>query len=138
MAIVDETVERVAIEMITVRRIRRPVGIGVVRRDDRETRAGFCDAMQFRDERHHVRHMLDDVIRDDQVKFVICSREDYDWSVSKLIEYRLAERAGEVLFSPSHHQVSARALADWIVADNLPVRLQLQLHKILWNDEPGH
>ncbi len=44
----------------------------------------------------------------------------------------------EVLFSPSHYQVSARELADWIVADNLPVRLQLQLHKILWNDEPGH
>lgn len=74
----------------------------------------------------------------DQVKFVICSREDYDWAVSKLIEYRLDQRVGEVLFSPSHHQVSARELADWIVADNLPVRLQLQLHKILWNDEPGH
>lgn len=74
----------------------------------------------------------------DQVKFVICSREDYDWAVSKLIEYRLEQRAGEVLFSPSHHQVDARELADWIVADNLPVRLQLQLHKILWNDEPGH
>lgn len=76
--------------------------------------------------------------RNDQVKFVICSREDYDWSVSKLIEYDLAARAGEVLFSPSHKQVDVRALADWIVADNLPVRLQLQLHKILWNDEPGH
>lgn len=74
----------------------------------------------------------------DQVKFVICSREDYDWAVSKLIEYRLEQRAGEVLFSPSHHQVDARQLADWIVADNLPVRLQLQLHKILWSDEPGH
>lgn len=74
----------------------------------------------------------------DQVKFVICSREDYDWAVSKLIEYRLEQRAGEVLFSPSHGQVDARALAEWIVADNLPVRLQLQLHKILWNDEPGH
>lgn len=74
----------------------------------------------------------------DQVKFVICSREDYDWAVSKLIEYRLEQRAGEVLFSPSHHQVDARQLADWIVADNLHVRLQLQLHKILWNDEPGH
>lgn len=74
----------------------------------------------------------------DQVKFVICSREDYDWAVSKLIEYRLEQRAGEVLFSPSHHQVDARQLADWIVADNLPIRLQLQLHKILWNDEPGH
>lgn len=74
----------------------------------------------------------------DQVKFVICSREDYDWAVSKLIEYDLSSRAGEVLFSPSHKQVDARALADWIVTDNLPVRLQLQLHKILWNDEPGH
>lgn len=74
----------------------------------------------------------------DQVKFVICSREDYDWSVSKLIEYRLDECVGEVLFSPSHGQVDARALAEWIVADNLPVRLQLQLHKLLWNDAPGH
>ncbi|SDH96051.1 7-carboxy-7-deazaguanine synthase [Pseudomonas panipatensis] len=73
----------------------------------------------------------------DQVKFVICSREDYDWAVSKLIEYRLQERAGEVLFSPSYQQVEGRTLADWIVADNLPVRFQLQLHKILWNDEPG-
>lgn len=75
--------------------------------------------------------------RNDQVKFVICSREDYDWAVSKLIQYGLAERAGEVLFSPSHQQVNATALADWIVADNLPVRLQLQLHKILWDDAPG-
>lgn len=74
----------------------------------------------------------------DQVKFVICSREDYDWAVSKLIEYGLDRRAGEVLFSPSHGQVDVRDLADWIVADNLPVRLQLQLHKIIWNDEPGH
>jgi 7-carboxy-7-deazaguanine synthase len=74
----------------------------------------------------------------DQVKFVICSREDYDWAVSKLIEYRLEHRAGEVLFSPSHHQVAARTLAEWIIADNLPVRLQMQLHKILWDDAPGH
>ncbi|MCC6076181.1 7-carboxy-7-deazaguanine synthase QueE [Pseudomonas sp. GCM10022188] len=74
----------------------------------------------------------------DQVKFVVCSREDYDWAVSKLIEYRLDERAGEVLLSPSHHQLEPRTLAEWIIADNLPVRLQLQLHKYLWNDEPGH
>ena len=76
--------------------------------------------------------------RNDQVKFVICSREDYDWAVSKLIEYRLDERAGEVLFSPSQGQLSPQLLADWIIADNLPVRFQLQLHKLLWNDEPGH
>lgn len=81
---------------------------------------------------------LAELTRNDQVKFVICSRDDYDWAVSKLIGYRLELRAGEVLFSPSHRQVDARALADWIVTDNLPVRLQLQLHKILWNDEPGH
>lgn len=79
-----------------------------------------------------------ELTRNDQVKFVICSREDYDWSVSKLIEYRLEQRAGEVLMSPSHHQLEARTLAEWIIADNLPVRLQLQLHKYLWNDEPGH
>lgn len=74
----------------------------------------------------------------DQVKFVICSREDYDWSVSKVIQYGLPERVSEVLFSPSHGQVSGRQLAEWVIADNLPVRMQLQLHKILWNDEPGH
>ncbi|MCQ4317452.1 7-carboxy-7-deazaguanine synthase QueE [Stutzerimonas zhaodongensis] len=74
----------------------------------------------------------------DQIKFVICSREDYDWAVSKLIEYRLDARVAEVLFSPSQGQLDARLLAEWIVADNLPVRLQLQLHKILWNDAPGH
>ncbi|WP_460426940.1 7-carboxy-7-deazaguanine synthase QueE [Azotobacter armeniacus] len=75
--------------------------------------------------------------RNDQVKFVLCSRQDYDWAVSKLIEYCLDERVDEVLFSPSHGQLDGRELADWIIADNLPVRLQLQLHKILWNDAQG-
>ncbi|MGB1142595.1 MAG: 7-carboxy-7-deazaguanine synthase QueE, partial [Halioglobus sp.] len=74
----------------------------------------------------------------DQVKFVICSREDYEWARFKLDEYALAGRVGDVLFSPSHGQVQPRELAEWILADNLPVRLQLQLHKLLWNDEPGH
>jgi 7-carboxy-7-deazaguanine synthase len=81
---------------------------------------------------------MDHLKKHDQVKFVICSREDYEWSVSKLIQYRLEERVDEVLFSPSHQQVTPRQLAEWIVQDNLPVRFQLQLHKILWNDEPGH
>ena len=74
----------------------------------------------------------------DQVKFVICDRADYEWARFKLDEYKLAERVSDVLFSPSHGQVSGRELAEWILADNLPVRLQLQLHKLLWNDEPGH
>ncbi len=80
---------------------------------------------------------IDCLTSNDQVKFVICSRDDYDWAVSQLIRYRLDERVGEVLFSPSHGQVEATVLADWIIADRLPVRLQVQLHKILWNDEPG-
>ena len=74
----------------------------------------------------------------DQVKFVICDREDYDWARFKLDEYGLAEQVSDVLFSPSHGQLPPRELAEWILADNLPVRLQLQLHKLLWNDQPGH
>lgn len=76
--------------------------------------------------------------RQDQVKFVICNREDYDWARFKLDEYRLCERVGDVLFSPSFGQIEPRELAEWILVDNLPVRFQLQLHKLLWNDTPGH
>ena len=72
----------------------------------------------------------------DQVKFVVCSREDYDWAKAVIAEHRLVERC-EVLMSPSFSQVRPRELADWIVADRLPVRFQMQLHKVLWDDEPG-
>lgn len=72
----------------------------------------------------------------DQVKFVICSREDYDWSKAYLEEHGLARRC-PVLFSPSYGQVSPMTLADWILEDRLPVRFQLQLHKVLWGDVPG-
>ncbi|TWI02758.1 7-carboxy-7-deazaguanine synthase [Luteimonas cucumeris] len=72
----------------------------------------------------------------DQVKFVLCGREDYEWARDVLVEHRLAERC-DVLFSPSKSDLAARDLADWIVADRLPVRFQMQLHKLLWNDEPG-
>ncbi len=74
----------------------------------------------------------------DQVKFVICNREDYEWSRLKLDELKLVDRAGDVWFSPSFGQIEAQELADWIVEDNLPVRFQLQLHKLLWGDEPGY
>jgi 7-carboxy-7-deazaguanine synthase len=79
---------------------------------------------------------LEHVTGHDQIKFVICDRTDYDWAVAQLRQHDLAARC-EVLFSPSFAQLPARTLADWIVADRLPVRFQLQLHKILWNDEPG-
>ena len=72
----------------------------------------------------------------DQVKFVICDRADYEWSKQVTAERRLTERC-EVLFSPSAQQLPARELADWIVADRLPVRFQIQLHKYLWGDEAG-
>ena len=72
----------------------------------------------------------------DQVKFVICSREDYDWARGIVAEHGLTAIC-DVLFSPSFSQIKPSDLADWIVADKLPVRFQLQLHKILWNDEPG-
>ena len=72
----------------------------------------------------------------DQVKFVLCGRADYEWARDLTAMHRLHERC-DVLFSPSKSDLSARDLADWIVADRLPVRFQMQLHKLLWNDEPG-
>ncbi len=72
----------------------------------------------------------------DQVKFVLCGRADYDWARAVIAEHELAARC-DVLFSPSKDELAARELADWIVADRLPVRFQMQLHKLLWNDEPG-
>jgi 7-carboxy-7-deazaguanine synthase len=73
---------------------------------------------------------------DDQVKFVICDRADYEWARGIMHEYRLAARC-DVLFSPSHGRQDARTLAEWILADRLPVRFQVQLHKLLWGDERG-
>jgi len=72
----------------------------------------------------------------DQLKFVICSREDYDWSKAFMQEHGLVDRT-RILFSPSYTEVAPTLLADWILADRLPVRFQLQLHKVLWGDVPG-
>lgn len=74
----------------------------------------------------------------DQLKFVICDRDDYDWAKFKIDEYRLSERVGDVLLSPSFGEVAPAQLADWILQDRLPVRFQMQLHKQLWGDVPGH
>jgi 7-carboxy-7-deazaguanine synthase len=72
----------------------------------------------------------------DQVKFVITDEEDYAWSRAMLSEHKLNERC-EVLFSPVHDKLDASELADWVIRDRLPVRFQLQLHKLLWGNEPG-
>lgn len=73
----------------------------------------------------------------DQVKFVLAGRADYEWARATVEEHRLAQTC-QVLFSPVHASLKPRALAEWILADRLPVRMQLQLHKLLWGDEPGH
>jgi 7-carboxy-7-deazaguanine synthase len=79
---------------------------------------------------------LDVLAGTDQVKFVICSREDYDWARQMLGQHDIAQRC-TVLFSPAHGQQDATELADWILQDRLPVRMQIQLHKYLWGNEPG-
>jgi len=80
---------------------------------------------------------LDCLTGRDEIKIVVASRGDYEWA-RDVIRQRQIDAICPVLFSPAQGLLEARLLADWIVADNLPVRFQLQLHKILWNDEPGH
>ena len=80
---------------------------------------------------------LDLLLPHDQLKIVIASRADYEWARAMLVEHRLIERC-MVLFSPVHGAIQPRQLAEWIIEDKLDVRFQMQLHKLLWNDEPGH
>jgi 7-carboxy-7-deazaguanine synthase len=89
--------------------------------------------------REAARNLLDELPllqAHDQIKFVICDRADYEWS-RDLLRDRNLPGAATVLFSPSHEQLPARELADWILEDRLPVRMQVQLHKILWGNAPG-
>lgn len=80
---------------------------------------------------------LDALGAHDQVKFVLADRTDYDWARAVLDEHRLAQRC-EILFSPVYGKLAPRELAEWVLADRLPVRMQVQLHKLLWGDQPGH
>ncbi len=79
---------------------------------------------------------LQDLRPRDQLKFVICDEDDYHWSLDTIARYALTERC-EILFSPSHEQLSATRLAEWVLRDHAPVRLQIQLHKYLWGNRPG-
>jgi len=74
----------------------------------------------------------------DQLKFVLCNDEDYRWARDFVNEQQLAGRVSEVLFSPVHGAYPVRQLAESVLADRLPVRVQLQQHKLIWGDEPGH
>ncbi len=73
----------------------------------------------------------------DEIKFVLCDESDYLWARQVLRQYHLAEKCA-VLFSPAHGTLNPTELAEWILRDRLPVRMQLQLHKLLWNNAPGH
>jgi len=79
---------------------------------------------------------IDKLLQQDQVKFVICHREDYDWAKLIIDQYRLNTRC-QILFSPSYQQINPTDLADWIINDQLAVRFQVQLHKLIWGDLPG-
>lgn len=79
---------------------------------------------------------LNHIKASDEVKFVICHRDDYDWAKEKLKAFDLAKKC-PILFSPSYHDLSAESLAGWILQDKLPVRMQLQMHKILWGEKQG-
>ena len=73
----------------------------------------------------------------DQVKFVICDETDYEWTKTMINDHQLRERCCNILISPSHDQLQATTLADWVLRDQLPVRFQIQLHKYLWGNVPG-
>ena len=72
----------------------------------------------------------------DEIKFVIANREDFDWAVTQIQNYGLDDKA-QLLFSPCHGILCNQSLADWIVADNIPARFQVQLHKYIWNEDRG-
>lgn len=72
----------------------------------------------------------------DQIKFVICDRRDYEWTKA-LIKTRNLQQVCHLLLSPSYGQLSPKILAEWVLEDRLPVQMQIQLHKLLWGEEPG-
>ena len=73
----------------------------------------------------------------DQIKFVILDKADYDWARFKISEFDLTAKVEEVLFSPVYESLTPLQLAEWVLEDGLEVRLQVQLHKLLWGDKPG-
>jgi 7-carboxy-7-deazaguanine synthase len=80
---------------------------------------------------------LDALGAHDQIKFVLADRADYDWACTVMGAHGLSQRC-EILFSPVYGKLAPRELAEWILADRLPVRMQMQLHKLLWGETPGH
>ncbi|MGZ8271380.1 MAG: 7-carboxy-7-deazaguanine synthase QueE [Methylophilus sp.] len=88
------------------------------------------------EEKNYLWSNLAHIKASDEIKFVLCSRADYDWAKQKLSELKLTEKC-PVLFSPSYQTLNSADLAQWVLADGLDVRMQVQLHKILWGEKPG-
>jgi 7-carboxy-7-deazaguanine synthase len=110
--------------------------VDISQADRRVSRVMDLKTPGSREEDKNLLSNLDELGASDQIKFVICSREDYDWAREQVQERELDTHC-VVLFSPAWGQVEARELAEWILEDQLPVRFQLQLHKLLWGDVPG-
>ena len=104
--------------------------------DDRVSRVMDLKTPASKEEEKNLYTNIKLLTSHDQLKFVICDRNDYEWAVAKIKEYNLLSIC-EVLFSTSHQQLKPQTLANWILEDQLAVRFQMQLHKYLWNDEPG-
>jgi 7-carboxy-7-deazaguanine synthase len=112
---------------------------GAVRIDDVDARVSRVLDLKTPDSGECERNLWDNVTvlgNHDQVKFVICSRPDYEWARDCIKEHALSKRC-EILFSPSWGQLNPAELAQWVLTDRLAVRVQLQLHKLLWGDVPG-
>lgn len=104
--------------------------------DSRVSRVMDLKTPASKEEERNLYRNIELLTEHDQLKFVICDRNDYEWAVNKINEYALTSRC-EVFFSSSHQQLKPQQLADWIIEDQLAVRFQMQLHKYLWDDEPG-
>jgi len=109
--------------------------IGAV--DDRVSRVVDLKTPASGEQQKNLYSNLDKLHAHDQVKFVICDQADYAWAKATLLEYQLNSKVADVLFSPSYETLAPAVLADWIIADRLPVRFQIQLHKLLWADAAG-
>lgn len=108
----------------------------IARADRRVSRVMDIKTPGSREESSNRWENLAELTPNDQVKFVICSRPDYEWAREQVLLHDLPAYC-EVLFSPAWGLVDPAELAGWILEDRLPVRFQLQLHKLLWGDEPG-
>lgn len=104
--------------------------------DRRVSRVMDLKTPESREESSNRWENLEELTKNDQIKFVICSRSDYLWAREKVAGHDLNDRC-EVLFSPAWGLLEPLELAEWVLEDQLPVRFQLQLHKLLWGDEPG-